>query len=126
MAPNKGPSSRVSKKGSALGKFSKTLKSSGSTSRPLASSSKDRIVKRLPLQQQKTKSSKGLVQKKRKIYTDKELGLPPLNMVTPIGVQKPKGKKKGKVFVDDAVGPVNSYQHRTYTREIGIDVFFYD
>ncbi|KAI1201128.1 hypothetical protein F5X97DRAFT_331594 [Nemania serpens] len=39
--------------------------------------------------------------KKKKIYTEKELGIPQLNMITPIGVTKPKGKKKGKVFVDD-------------------------
>ena len=114
MAPTKGASSRVSKKGSAPRKFSKNLKSSGSSSRPLASSSKNRIVKRLPSQQQKTKSSKGLGEKKRKIYTEKELGLPQLNMITPIGVQKPRGKKKGKVFVDNAVGPITSYEHRTY------------
>ncbi|KAK4228255.1 hypothetical protein QBC38DRAFT_475695 [Podospora fimiseda] len=39
--------------------------------------------------------------KKKKVYTAKELGIPELNMVTPVGVTKPKGKKKGKVFVDD-------------------------
>ncbi|CAN8095509.1 unnamed protein product [Discula destructiva] len=39
--------------------------------------------------------------KKRKVYSAKELGIPELNMVTPVGVEKPKGKKKGKVFVDD-------------------------
>ncbi|OIW29771.1 hypothetical protein CONLIGDRAFT_631852 [Coniochaeta ligniaria NRRL 30616] len=39
--------------------------------------------------------------KKRKVYTEKELGIPKLNMITPVGVEKPKGKKKGKVFVDD-------------------------
>ncbi|KAK3308900.1 uncharacterized protein B0T15DRAFT_122133 [Chaetomium strumarium] len=39
--------------------------------------------------------------KKQRIYTDKELGIPELNMVTPVGVTKPRGKKKGKVFVDD-------------------------
>ncbi|KAI1462329.1 hypothetical protein F4805DRAFT_129949 [Annulohypoxylon moriforme] len=39
--------------------------------------------------------------KKKKVYTEKELGIPELNMVTPVGVTKPKGKKKGKVFVDD-------------------------
>lgn len=39
--------------------------------------------------------------KKGRVYTDKELGLPALNMITPAGVQKPKGKKKGKIFVDD-------------------------
>lgn len=41
--------------------------------------------------------------KKRRIYTEKELGIPTLNMITPVGVEKPKGKKKGKVFVDDRV-----------------------
>ncbi|RKU42444.1 60S ribosomal subunit assembly/export protein [Coniochaeta pulveracea] len=39
--------------------------------------------------------------KKKKVYTEKELGIPQLNMITPVGVEKPKGKKKGKVFVDD-------------------------
>ncbi|KAI1813961.1 hypothetical protein GGS20DRAFT_442551 [Poronia punctata] len=39
--------------------------------------------------------------KKKKVYTEKELGIPQLNMITPVGVTKPKGKKKGKVFVDD-------------------------
>jgi hypothetical protein len=42
--------------------------------------------------------------KKQKVYTAKELGIPTLNMVTPVGVEKPRGKKKGKVFVDDRVG----------------------
>jgi 60S ribosomal subunit assembly/export protein LOC1 len=41
--------------------------------------------------------------KKLPVYTDKELGIPELNMVTPVGVTKPRGKKKGKVFVDDRV-----------------------
>ncbi len=41
--------------------------------------------------------------RKRKVYTEKELDIPKLNMITPVGVQKPKGKKKGKVFVDDPV-----------------------
>ncbi|KAL8383168.1 hypothetical protein RB595_006770 [Gaeumannomyces hyphopodioides] len=39
--------------------------------------------------------------KKKRVYTEKELGIPKLNMITPVGVEKPKGKKKGKVFVDD-------------------------
>ncbi|KAI1138824.1 hypothetical protein F5Y05DRAFT_412697 [Hypoxylon sp. FL0543] len=42
-----------------------------------------------------------LKKKKKKIYSEKELGIPELNMVTPVGVTKPRGKKKGKVFVDD-------------------------
>lgn len=40
--------------------------------------------------------------KKRRTYTDAELGIPKLNAITPAGIQKPKGKKKGKVFVDDS------------------------
>lgn len=43
------------------------------------------------------------LKKKRRVYTEKELDIPKLNMITPMGVEKPKGKKKGKVFVDDAV-----------------------
>ncbi|KAK3902605.1 hypothetical protein C8A05DRAFT_44000 [Staphylotrichum tortipilum] len=39
--------------------------------------------------------------KKARVYTEKELGIPELNMITPVGVTKPRGKKKGKVFVDD-------------------------
>jgi 60S ribosomal subunit assembly/export protein LOC1 len=31
------------------------------------------------------------------------LNIPKLNMVTPVGVQPPKGKKKGKIFIDDKV-----------------------
>lgn len=45
-----------------------------------------------------------MVKKKPRVYTEKELGIPTLNMITPAGVEKPKGKKKGKVFVDDTVG----------------------
>ena len=57
--------------------------------------------------QQKTKSTSSLQKKKRKVYTDKELGLPRLNTITPAGVDLPKGKKKGKVFVDDQVGELS-------------------
>lgn len=55
-----------------------------------------------PKDQVRTKrANAGSAKKKRRTYTDKELGIPTLNMITPAGVQKPKGKKKGKVFVDD-------------------------
>ncbi|KAI5921370.1 hypothetical protein F4810DRAFT_678711 [Camillea tinctor] len=55
-----------------------------------------------PSKEVKGKSAADLLKKKKKkVYTEKELGIPQLNMVTPIGVTKPKGKKKGKVFVDD-------------------------
>lgn len=52
------------------------------------------------------KSSLAALLKKRqkKKYTAEQLGIPKLNMITPVGVTKPKGKKKGKVFVDDPVG----------------------
>ena len=45
---------------------------------------------------------------KTRTYTDEELSLPKLNKITPAGVQKPKGKKKGKVFVDDPVSTTES------------------
>lgn len=44
-----------------------------------------------------------LKKRKKKVYSEKELDIPKLNMITPVGVEKPKGKKKGKVFVDDRV-----------------------
>ena len=53
-----------------------------------------------PPKQQKTKSIKP-AKKKTRVYTEKELGITKLNMITPVGVELPKGKKKGKVFVDD-------------------------
>lgn len=57
---------------------------------------------RQPPPQVKSKTALGKpAKKKKRIYTEKELGIPALNMITPAGVQKPKGKKKGKVFVDD-------------------------
>lgn len=56
-----------------------------------------------PPKQQKTKPKSAPPKKKRPVYTEKELGIPTLNMVTPVGVQKPSGKKKGKIFVDDQV-----------------------
>lgn len=35
-----------------------------------------------------------------------EKELPKLNMITPAGVVKPRGRKKGKVFVEDKVGRI--------------------
>ncbi|KAI4215085.1 MAG: hypothetical protein LQ351_002400 [Letrouitia transgressa] len=92
MAPTKTVKSRSSskKKGQA-----RNLKNLPATKAVLETSK----VKRSKLH--KTPSALGSVQKKKKIYTDKELGLPKLNMITPAGVNSPKGKKKGKVFADD-------------------------
>lgn len=54
--------------------------------------------------------------KKKKVYTEKELGIPKLNMITPVGVEKPKGKKKGKVFVDDRVSRCSSMRNTSFPR----------
>ncbi|QIX01663.1 hypothetical protein AMS68_007180 [Peltaster fructicola] len=51
--------------------------------------------------QQKTKSTALPAKKKKRVYTDKELGIPQLNGIRPTGVQKPPNAKKGKNFVDD-------------------------
>lgn len=48
-------------------------------------------------------SALATLKRKRRVYTEKELNIPALNMITPVGVEAPKGKKKGKVFVDDRV-----------------------
>ncbi|RKF76830.1 60S ribosomal subunit assembly/export protein loc1 [Golovinomyces cichoracearum] len=45
---------------------------------------------------QKSTSKTNPKQKRSRLYTEKELNIPALNMITPVGVQKPKGKKKGK------------------------------
>jgi 60S ribosomal subunit assembly/export protein LOC1 len=55
------------------------------------------------LKPQKSAGNLATLKKKRRVYTEKELDIPKLNMITPVGVEKPKGKKKGKVFVDDRV-----------------------
>lgn len=59
-----------------------------------------------PPKPQKSTSTLATLKKKRRVYTEKELNIPALNMITPIGVEKPKGKKKGKIFVDDRVGTI--------------------
>lgn len=60
-----------------------------------------------PSQQLKEKNRALLRAKpKKKTYTEEQLGIPKLNMITPVGVVKPKGRKKGKVFVDDMVRPL--------------------
>ena len=95
MAPKQPPPAKSSNKG----RSSKTKKSgniAGKGPRPKS--------KALPSQQIKPKPgvhNPAKPRKKQKIYTDKELGLPALNMITPAGIQKPQGKKKNKVFVDD-------------------------
>ena len=97
MAPIKTVRNKVSSKGAKGGKNTKSA---------IGANMKSRISKKSgrkapPPRQQKTKSSSGPVKKKRRVYTDKELDIPKLNMITPVGVDLPKGRKKGKVFIDD-------------------------
>ncbi|KAL7823258.1 hypothetical protein V8C26DRAFT_385891 [Trichoderma gracile] len=65
--------------------------------------SKSKKPKGPVVSQQVKEKNRALLMKrpKKKTYTAEELGIPTLNMITPVGVEKPKGKKKGKVFVDD-------------------------
>ncbi|OJD20780.1 60S ribosomal subunit assembly/export protein LOC1 [Blastomyces percursus] len=101
MAPNRGSSSKASNKSSSASKSkSKPLSSSSRVSKPKSKSS----VARPPPKEVKAKprtAPENLKRRKRRVYTEKELDLPQLNMITPVGVTKPKGMKKGKVFVDD-------------------------
>ncbi|KAF2836900.1 hypothetical protein M501DRAFT_205872 [Patellaria atrata CBS 101060] len=64
----------------------------------LSKKSKNRLSKPQTIKPQKSHVPQ---KKKKRVYTEKELGIPKLNMITPVGVEKPKGKRKGKVFVDD-------------------------
>ncbi|KAI9728777.1 MAG: 60S ribosomal subunit assembly/export protein [Chrysothrix sp. TS-e1954] len=57
-------------------------------------------VKKTTKQKAQTKPSR-LKKWKARTYTEAELSVPQLNMITPAGVQRAKGRKKGKVFVDD-------------------------
>lgn len=81
-----------------------------SNSKPVSSASrvsKDKNAKRPPPQEVKSKARSEpsqLKKKQKREYTEAELDLPQLNAITPVGVVKPKGKKKGKTFVDDRVG----------------------
>lgn len=77
-------------------------KRNGPSSRAGSSSSKKRSSKPTPKPvQQKTKSVTTPARKKKRTYTEKELGIPELNGIRPTGVQKPPNAKKGKNFVDD-------------------------
>ncbi|OKL56989.1 60S ribosomal subunit assembly/export protein LOC1 [Talaromyces atroroseus] len=91
---------------SSKGKTPSTNKGnkSASSGYKVSKSSSKAKVKRPPPKEVKSQSrSAPNRQKKTKTreYTEKELDLPALNMITPVGVQTPRGKKKGKTFVDD-------------------------
>lgn len=94
------------KPGSAPGGKSGGAKRSASDgiSKPSSRGGKKKPTGPPPSQQLKEKNRAALIKKpKKRTYTEAELGIPELNKITPIGVVKPKGKKKGKVFVDDKV-----------------------
>ena len=98
MAPTK-PSNKTSTSKDST-KQSKTFSSSSSRV------SKKKDVKRPAPQQVKPtplSAASNLKKKQKREYTEAELDLPRLNAITPVGVVKPKGKKKGKTFVDDKV-----------------------
>lgn len=86
----------------------KTSSAGGDTKRSATSGvSKSKKGKPGPVvsQQVKEKNRAALLKKpKKKVYTAEELNIPKLNMITPVGVVKPRGKKKGKIFVDDKEG----------------------
>jgi len=75
--------------------------SSKLSSKPTPSKSKKSKPHATKADEIKTKRSTTPAKKKQRTYTDAELGIPKMNGIVPTGVQKPKGKKKGKVFVDD-------------------------
>jgi 60S ribosomal subunit assembly/export protein LOC1 len=97
----KRPSAKASKSGS----------SSATPRRSKPSSTSNKITRRPPAKQQKTKpgthnptTSTSYKRKKRRTYTDAELNLPTLNAITPAtaaAAPRGTGKKKNKVYIDD-------------------------
>ncbi|KAF2016750.1 hypothetical protein BU24DRAFT_209399 [Aaosphaeria arxii CBS 175.79] len=104
MAPSK--PSHKGKPGGKLGSAAK--KPSGSKpkgSAPTGISKRQQKSQTLlkPGGAQKTKSKPvNNGRKKKRVYTEAELDIPKLNSIIPAGIAKPKGQKKGKIFVDDA------------------------
>lgn len=92
MAPSTKPKGSAPKKSSSGGRISSKERKSSRTSSKTPS---------IPTSQHKTKRPDQPLKKKRRKYTEKELGISALNSIVPAGVQKPKGVKKGKVFLDD-------------------------
>ncbi|KAL2782822.1 hypothetical protein BJX66DRAFT_345486 [Aspergillus keveii] len=93
MAPTKGP---------AKGKSS--TKGDPKNNKVLGAKVNKKNVKRPPPKEVKSKArteNNQLKKTKKREYTEAELDLPKLNMITPVGVVNPKGKKKGKTFCDD-------------------------
>ena len=101
MAPAKGSSKGALSGGGAKKTNSSTLSSASRVSKP-----NKKNVKRPSPQEVKSKARtapENLAKKKKRVYTEAELDLPKLNTITPVGVVKPRGEKKGKIFIDDQV-----------------------
>lgn len=93
------------KSGSSKGNNKRSTKpsASGSSSGIKKKSSSKNAVKPKTVQQ-KTKSTSLSNKPKKRVYTDKELGIPELNGIRPAGITKAPNAKKGKNFVDDKEG----------------------
>ncbi|KAK6510711.1 60S ribosomal subunit assembly/export protein [Arthrobotrys conoides] len=117
MAPVKRPrASSASKNSLSSSKRRKTNSSSSSTTDPkpftpgkISSSKRHKkpaTATSSSTSSSTTKSASTRIRKPHKKplkdrYTDAQLKLPTLNGIVPAGVTKPRGKKKGKVFVED-------------------------
>lgn len=100
MAPSKPPAKASNKAGGNKPKASGPHKSSLS-SKVKKPSGKPSGPKPKPIQQKTKSTVHGPQRKKKRVYTEKELGIPKLNSIVPAGIEKPHGTKKGKNFVDD-------------------------
>ncbi|KAF2179109.1 hypothetical protein K469DRAFT_322452 [Zopfia rhizophila CBS 207.26] len=101
MAPTKSSKAKRTS-GRAAGSVSKkSVKPPGASSGGISKRKAKNLTLAKPGGAQKTKSKPTDNKKKKRIYTEKELDIPKLNGIIPAGVQKPKGQKKGKKFVDD-------------------------
>ncbi|KAF1952005.1 hypothetical protein CC80DRAFT_495639 [Byssothecium circinans] len=96
------PGKGSSKSSSAASK--KSSKPTGSAPEGISKRKQKSLALAKPGGAQKSKSisSTNSHKPKRRKYTEKELDIPALNGIVPAGIAKPKGQKKGKVFVDDA------------------------
>ncbi|KAF2640610.1 hypothetical protein P280DRAFT_469349 [Massarina eburnea CBS 473.64] len=84
-------------------KSAKPKKPTGSAPEGISKRKQKSMALAKPGGQQKSKAHSTNPHKpKRRHYTEKELDIPALNGIIPAGIAKPKGQKKGKVFVDDA------------------------
>lgn len=103
MAPTKPSKAKTSTKGSKSkmgAKASSKSKSSASKPEGISKNRQKKLTLAKPGGAQKTKSRTD-GRKKKRVYKESELDIPALNGIIPAGIAKPKGVKKGKVFVDD-------------------------